>query len=533
MSKKEKLFDVLIVGAGPVGLTLANILANLNIKVGIFEKKCSTAQEPRAVSIDDESLRIVQSFGLHHKVCENISENYGSHYYDHKGKLFVKVAPKSFENGFFKRNAFDQPQFEKLLRENLTKTYSNFVKFNFELVSLKNFEKNVEATFMDSKNKLAVFSSRYVIGCDGAQSTVRKLLNINMAGTSFSERWLIVDLFKTKNYFRDTQVFCNPDRPSITLPGPKGIRRYEFMLKKDERDESYDESFVRSLLKKVGPDKTSPIRRNQVYQFHARMASSWKIKSVFLAGDAAHLSPPFAGQGMNSGIRDIGNLGWKLAFAIKIKSHKKILETYELERRKHAWALIKTAITMGKIMMPKNYFSSLLTRSFFQLLHFNKRALSYVSEMRYRPKPKIEKGFIFLSGKETIKEKKLIGTLFPQPLLEQSSKDNIFLDEVLGNNFSLIYYSEPKNFDLKPFANTNSIKGSLKPILIVPQSYNTFPSKFKVFRDINNTLGQANIRTLTNKVFLLRPDKYIAAVSSPQNLSYLIDFINKSQIFRF
>ena len=119
MINKPNDFDVLIVGAGPSGLTLANILANLNISVGIFDKKASTVKEPRAVSIDDESLRIIQSFGLHNLLRKNIAENYGSHYFDGKGKLFLKVEPKSFENGFFKRNAFDQPFFENLLRENL------------------------------------------------------------------------------------------------------------------------------------------------------------------------------------------------------------------------------------------------------------------------------------------------------------------------------------------------------------------------------------------------------------------------------
>ena len=114
-----KNFDVIIVGMGPSGLVLAGLLASYGIEVGIFEKNKSTVKEPRAVSIDDESLRILQSFSLHKAVLKNVSQNYGSHYYDAKGKLFLKVEPNSRENGFFKRNAFDQPTFERTLRKHL------------------------------------------------------------------------------------------------------------------------------------------------------------------------------------------------------------------------------------------------------------------------------------------------------------------------------------------------------------------------------------------------------------------------------
>ena len=125
----KKNFDVIIVGMGPSGLVLAGLLANYGINVGIFERNKSTVKEPRAVSIDDESLRILQSFSLHKAVLENVSQNYGSHYYDAKGKLFLKVEPNSCENGFFKRNAFDQPTFESTLRKHLEGKKN--IKINF------------------------------------------------------------------------------------------------------------------------------------------------------------------------------------------------------------------------------------------------------------------------------------------------------------------------------------------------------------------------------------------------------------------
>ncbi len=349
---------------GPSGLVLAGLLANYGIKVGLFERNESTVNEPRAVSIDDESLRILQSFSMHLSVLENVSQNYGSHYYDAKGKLFLKVEPNSRENGFFKRNAFDQPTFERTLRKHLANKKNIKINFSHTLVSIKNDTNCVVASFEDCKGLKKSFFGRYLVGCDGGQSTVRGFIGAVMKGSTFNQRWLVVDIYKTRNFFRHTQVYCNPKRPSITLPGPNGIRRYEFKLNDKERSEELRDDFIRKLMVSVGVDGQAKIRRSQVYQFHALISSVWRNKSVFIAGDAAHLSPPFAGQGMNSGIRDVGNLGWKLALAIKRPKSKKILETYFLERKDHCWALINLAIRMGKIMMPKNSLYSFFNTSF-------------------------------------------------------------------------------------------------------------------------------------------------------------------------
>ena len=156
--------------------------------------------------------------------------------------------------------------------------------------------------------------ARYLVGCDGARSAIRRAIGSTLGGSTYDQKWLIVDLAATRERLRQTRVGCNPARPFLTLPGPAGIRRYEFMLRPGETDEGVSTpAFVRQLLAENGPDAEAPIVRRQVYAFHARLVDKWQVGRVFLAGDAAHLSPPFAGQGMNSGIRDAQNLGWKLA----------------------------------------------------------------------------------------------------------------------------------------------------------------------------------------------------------------------------
>ena len=529
----KKNFDVIIVGMGPSGLVLAGLLANYGIKVGIFEKKKSTVNEPRAVSIDDESLRTLQSFSLHHAVLKNVSQNYGSHYYDAKGKLFLKVEPKSHENGFFKRNAFDQPTFEKTLRKNLENKKNINMNFSHTLVSIKNETNRVIANFEDSEGLKKSFLSRYLVGCDGGQSTVRDLIGAVMKGSSFNQKWLVVDIYKTRNFFRHTQVYCNPKRPSITLPGPMGIRRYEFKLDDKESSEKLSEDFIRKLIESAGEDKKAKIRRSQIYQFHALISSVWKKKSIFIAGDAAHLSPPFAGQGMNSGIRDVGNLGWKLALAIKRPKSKDILETYFLERKEHCSSLINLAIRMGNIMMPKNSLDSFFKASFFRLIKINKTLLSYVSQMKYRPKPKINIGVIYIHGKETRDDKKLIGTLFPQPLVQDKTGILYSLDDVLGNKFSLVCYIKNHEAYLSLEKHLNNLSKTCKVVVLLDQSCMIFPSRYKVVRDFNNLLEKTDLRVPENSIFLIRPDKLVSAIYRKNNLHYLLNLLNNNEIFSF
>ena len=528
-----KNFDVIIVGMGPSGLVLGGLLASYGIEVGIFEKNKSTVKEPRAVSIDDESLRILQCFSLHKAVLKNVSQNYGSHYYDAKGKLFLKVEPNSCENGFFKRNAFDQPTFESTLRKHLEGKKNININFSHTLISIKNETNRVIANFEDSKGIKKSILGRYLVGCDGGQSTVRDLIGVVMRGSTFNQKWLVVDIYNTKNFFRHTQVYCNPKRPSITLPGPNDIRRYEFKLNDGEGSKKLSEDFTRKLIASVGVDGQAKIRRSQVYQFHALIGSDWKKKSVFIAGDAAHLSPPFAGQGMNSGIRDVGNLGWKLALAVNMPQSSNILETYFLERKEHCWALIKLAIRMGKIMMPKNSLASFINSTFFRLIKLNKTLLSYMSQMKYRPKPKLKMGLIFFHGKETRDDKKLIGTLFPQPLVQDKAGNLSNLDEVLGNKFSLVCYIKNHETYISLEKHLNNFSKICKVVVVLNQSCMIFPSRHEVVRDFYNLLEKMETRVPENRVLLLRPDKLVSAIYKKNNLHYLSNLLNNNEIFSF
>ncbi|MDI1345102.1 MAG: bifunctional 3-(3-hydroxy-phenyl)propionate/3-hydroxycinnamic acid hydroxylase, partial [Pseudolabrys sp.] len=348
-------FPVVIVGAGPAGLTLANLLGVYGVDTLVLERNAATVHEPRAVSIDDESLRTMQAAGVVSEVMAQTVAGYGSHYFSAQGRCFAKVQPTEQPFGFPRRNAFRQPILERQLREALGRFPHVAVQFQHELKSFEQAGGSVTLQVTDAAGGAQTLTCDYLVACDGASSGVRRQLGIKMAGSTFSERWLILDLENSPSGSPHTKVFSNPARPCIALPGPNLTRRYEFMLHPHERDEDIlAPQTVQHLMDTHEAAPQSVLVRKVVYTFHARIADRWKDGRVLLAGDAAHLTPPFAGQGMNAGLRDATNLAWKLSAVTNGTLGPKLLDTYEDERRDHAWAMIKFALNMGKVIGPKS-----------------------------------------------------------------------------------------------------------------------------------------------------------------------------------
>lgn len=514
--------DVLIVGAGPTGLLLANLLGCMGVKTIVVERNASTVDAPRAVSIDDESMRSMQAAGLSSEVEKITQKGYGSLYKGPDGSVFASVKPTSREYGFEKRNAFEQPELERILCEGLSAHKHITVRFDHTLTDISQRDSLVNATVLGRQNRKFSISAKYLVGCDGGRSTTRKLLGIEMAGFSIDEPWLIVDLVSTLNRCFHTEVFCNTDRPCITLPGPGGIRRYEFRLNPGEtKDQMETESVARKLMADFGPDKDQPIKRILVYSFHARSANNWLKGRVLIAGDAAHLTPPFAGQGLNSGLRDAHNLAWKLALATKSDTNSDLLDSYELERKPHAEAMIRLALRLGAVMMPQSKFRGSLTRSVFHLLGFMPSIKSYVAEMRFKPKPRFEKGLVWPDGKS--KKTTIVGTLFPQPVVERPDGGTSLLDSVIKNQAAVILFSEfpEKLLNEIQLANLESI--GIKVIGITPEWNKAVVSKLPIVRDVSRLLSGSPYSNYLDHGILLRPDKYVAAAAPVNKIADLLE----------
>jgi 3-(3-hydroxy-phenyl)propionate hydroxylase len=505
-------YDVVVVGAGPTGLTLANLLGQAGVRVLLIERNEGTVSAPRAVSIDDESLRTMQAIGLINAVMRDVAADYGSHYFTAGGRCFARVEPTTREYGFPRRNAFTQPQLESTLLQGLRRFPNVTVMFRHSVESIEESSSEVRLLVEAHHGDVAWVRATFVAACDGARSMFRKHIGANMLGHNYAQRWLIIDLAATNDRLRQTRVVCNPRRPMITLPGPRGIRRYEFMLNAGEEDEvATQPEFIRNLLNSYGPDADVPVARRQVYAFHALIADRWNTDRIFLAGDAAHLSPPFAGQGMNSGIRDAFNLAWKLAAIVQNRLRPSLLKTYFEEREPHAAALIKLAVNMGRIMMPRSPLHALLMQTAFRLARFAPRAQSYFAQMKYKPKPFYRQGFLLPT-----KEFDVVGRMLPQPLVERSDGQRWLLDERLGMGFCLVTYGKDAQALLQEASSCNFGIADLRKVAILPSIFNpdrNATSDVEVVRDVNGMLATILPEDST-VLMLVRPDRYIMAATS-------------------
>lgn len=518
--RPDQQWPVVVVGAGPNGLTTANLLARYGVDVLLVERNETTVQEPRAVSIDDESLRTMQAIGVVDAVVSRVVLGYGSDYFSAGGSCFLRVRPTSKEYGYPRRNAFRQPIFEQQLQDYfraraLIEAHSE-AWFSTELIDVRQGPESVDLVLRRADGSLIEVSTAYLVACDGGRSFVREKLGIKLSGSTFRERWLILDLEETRDHTRDTKVFCDPARPCLSLPGPDGTRRFEFMLQEGETEpEVTSPEFARKLLSRHGEANT-PLRRSRVYTFHARMADRWRDGRIFLVGDAAHLSPPFAGQGMNSGIRDAHNLAWKLAAVVQGRLGPRLLETYELERRKHVWEMIQLALRMGKVMMPRSKWNAFALQAAFRLLSAVPPARAYFAEMKYKPKPRFDAGFLAIKGKRAAAVS-LIGRLFPQPEVQAAGRRGL-LDDFLGNDFALVSLPQtPANlFDRLPADLWQPLK--LQRVAIrAPSDSAPAPNGVTSVFDVKGEFSRS-MQHFTPGLALIRPDRYVAAYLPTENL---------------
>lgn len=498
--------DVLIIGAGPTGLTTANILGMYGIKTLLVESNAATVGEPRAVSIDDESLRTMQFIDLADEVRRKIVEGYGSHYFSASGRCFAKVVPDIMDYGYPRRSAFRQSLLEAQLRDGLKRFSTVEARFSTKATRLVEDNERVSATLVAGSNTTQV-CARFVVACDGGKSGIREALRIPMSGSTYDQRWLIIDMAGSTDRFRHTRVYCDPARPALALPGPNGTRRYEMMLLPGEDPaDLVKETRVRELLAHFSQDDAKlEIVRKVVYHFHARIAERWSSKRTFLAGDAAHLSPPFAGQGMNSGLRDAQNIGWKLAYCIRGDLGPGVLDTYESERKPHAAALIRMAIKMGHVMMPRSRVNALAVQSAFRVLGLYRPARDYVMQMKYKPQPHFEAGL--LAGDAGAE---LRGRMLPQPIVEQADGKKVLLDEVLGKSFSAIELDDGA-LPLTPPRQDRV--GGTRLVRVIPRDHRFVGSPAANVEQVRDVAGVLEKLFASNDLrgAIVRPDRYVAA----------------------
>ena len=272
-------------------------------------------------------------------------------------------------------------------------------------------------------------------------------------------------------------------------------------------------------MRLVGDDENEEIQRVRVYTFHARLAEFWRKKRIFLAGDAAHLTPPFAGQGMNSGLRDAHNLAWKLSEALQSSDvSDRFLDSYETERKPHAAAMINLALRMGQIMMPSSRVQGALIRGGFRVLGLYPPAKDYFSQMRYKPKPRFKDGLVW----QSMDTENIVGQMFPQPVVEGVDRERILLDKILKDKLTVIVFSESPEKNITAKMVEKILQENVKVIGLTPEWMNPKSTYFPIFRDCERVFSKKPFKKLMNRTFLLRRDRYVAASKTFEKTDDLI-----------
>ena len=512
MDQPRTHYPVVVVGSGPVGLTLANLLGALAVRTLVVERNPTTVQEPRAVSIDDESLRTMQAAGVVDEVLKHVVAGYGSHYYSPSRVRFAKVEPTGEPYGYPRRNAFRQPILEGQLKDALARFDHVDTLYGWRLDSYEQSAERVTLHLVGPADEPRQVTCDHLVGCDGAGSKVREQQGVMLQGTTFDERWLILDLENNENTTKHTEVFCDKRRPCITLPGPGRTRRFEFKLVEGEKDEDLlAPAMVERLLRTHGADPNATLRRKVVYRFHARVAPRWSFgRRVFLAGDAAHLTPPFAGQGMNSGIRDAHNLAWKLAAVLGGHAGPGLLDSYEQERKDHIWQMVELALRMGQVMSPSTWLRGFLTQAGFLALNIWPPARDYVAQMKYKPAPRFKEGFLIPDGKGA--RRTLVGRLLPQPRMLTEDGRQILLDEVLGNRFALLARTPRPSDAFGKLKQPIWDRLGAARVAVLPAGCKAEPLPgATAVTELDDGLAAA-LSAYPDCALLLRPDHYVAAV---------------------
>jgi 3-(3-hydroxy-phenyl)propionate hydroxylase len=344
--------DVLVVGLGPVGAAMAALLARRGVTVIALERDRTIYPLPRAVHFDHEIMRVFQELGVADEVARHSRPNPGYEFRAADGQLLLSFAPElDAPCGWASGYMFHQPSLEIALRDILAVEPTAEMRIGWRFEGLEQDARGVTA-WATGPGGPTPLRARYLIGCDGGASPVRRALGIGLADYGFDEPWLVVDA-KVQPGARTPELniqICDPERPiTCVLSGP-GRHRWEFMLLPGEQPEDLQQDEVIERL--IAPFGCGPleIERSAVYRFHGLVAEHWRAGRVLLAGDAAHQTPPFAGQGMCSGIRDAANLAWKLEAVLAGEADAGLLDTYQPEREPHARALIELAIGMGRVV---------------------------------------------------------------------------------------------------------------------------------------------------------------------------------------
>jgi 3-(3-hydroxy-phenyl)propionate hydroxylase len=533
--------DVLVVGAGPCGITIANLLGVYGVRAVVIDRDADILDFPRAVGIDDESLRTYQAVGLVDAVLADVIQNSPIRYHTSWGRCFAHVEPTGRPFGWPRRNQFLQPMFEATLRRGVERFEHVDVRYAHELLSFEQEAEGVTAHVKAGVGDTITVRSRYLVGADGGRSTVRQLAQIELTGETAPVKWLVVDVKDDQLDAPYSAVFCHPVQPVLMVPLPYRHRRFEFRLQPDDDEEeaTRPDRVMALVAARYGTTPQPTILRSRVYWHHSRIASTFQNGRVFLAGDAAHLQPPFFGQGMNSGIRDATNLSWKLAAVVSRDADERVLDTYDTERRGHARAMVSFATRIGRMYSPRSRATERLRDVAFRAVQLVPGGKDYILQMKYKPMPRYTTGIVVSAGNGGRDDP--VGRMFAQPMVATVDRRRQRLDDVIGSWFAVIGIFLDPAAHLRPqsrawwdalgarFVRVVRSRSGARPSVageLVPLDVDVEASGV-VTEDVDGAFRDWILAHPNQEIIVLRPDRYVAAVCDRSQLESTTDALRR------
>lgn len=505
MSHIPSEIDVLIVGMGPVGAALAQLLSRYGTKTLVIDKAKDIFMAPRAIALDNEALRVLQMCGLEDDAFDKVAIPEVRMHSPLFGQYSRAVTAGSVD-GHPKLVTFFQPELEQVLRDRLQDSRHVTVALGVTLASLTQHADSVTAELQTDDGQSRQVHARYVVGADGANSLVRRILGQEFKGKTFAEDWLVVDAKQLPTPIDHVEFICDPHRPTPHMVAPGGRQRWEFKLNPGEtREQMEHPDMVKCLLQRWTKGQDIEIERVAVYRFHARVAEKFKVGRVFLVGDAAHITPPFVGQGLVSGLRDVANLAWKLSWVCQGWAQPNLLDTYDQERRPHAKAMIDLARMMGRLVMPSNHAAAFLTHGFMSVMTRIPRLKRLFENLEIKPPNQFKVGCFVKPLRGSLLRR---GGQMPQVWLKpQAGGEVVLSDDVFGTGLVMAGFGVDPSAGLTPALTQAWTASGGRFIQIDPRGQMARTSALSRWVDLSGALMPSVVPV--GWLAIVRPDKVV------------------------
>ncbi|WP_420108257.1 FAD-dependent monooxygenase, partial [Mycolicibacter arupensis] len=360
---------------------------------------------------------------------------------DAHGVPFVKLLPTDRGNGHPPQQFIYQPAVDHTLRDGVQRFPNVTVLLEHECGQVRQQPAHAELALTDLRTGIpTVIRAAYVIASDGGSSSIRGQLGIGFGGRTFSERWIVIDTKVIHEWpGHDRLRFqCNPERPTVDCPTPLGHHRWEFPVRDEEDEQSFlNEDAIWTVLQAQGITRGDvEILGFACYSHHVRFADQWRAGRIFLAGDAAHAMPPWIGQGMCAGVRDVSNLCWKLAAVLSGSLPESVLDSYQDERLPHVKEVTERAAKTGKLIIERNPVRATLRNHFFRTLSRVPYFTTWLRDHRWLPDARYRSGLLASNGNPAV------GWLIPQPWMLDEHGDRTRLDDAIGTGWAVLHTGE-------------------------------------------------------------------------------------------